>query len=293
MLTICLLSLALGLASAQLGDPAVGTCMCLTTTGVNVRSSACGAVIGTANSPSCYQYLGTVTTCTLSGTSYDFYNVEYGSGGWIAGDYLSIGQDSQCQAPEGDWPWQAGTCSAVDIVTRAEWGARSPSCTLSTISNPVNYLFIHHTEGSSCTTQAACESVIQGIQNYHMDSNGWCDIGYSFLVGEDGRGYEGRGWAYVGAHTSGYNSVGHAISTMGSFTNARPNDAAMMAVQHLIDCCLDQGRLVSGFKLNGHRDTEATSCPGDAYYPEIQTWPYYCFDTPSASNPSRACSSRP
>lgn len=69
---------------------------------------------------------------------------------------------------------------------------------------------------------------------------GWCDIGYSFLVGEDGRGYEGRGWRYVGAHTSGYNSVGHAICTMGDFMSVRPNDAAMMAVQHLIDCCLNQ-----------------------------------------------------
>ena len=37
---------------------------------------------------------------------------------------------------------------------------------------------------------------------------GWSDIGYSFLVGGDGKVYEGRGWNHVGAHTSGYNSEG-------------------------------------------------------------------------------------
>jgi N-acetylmuramoyl-L-alanine amidase len=40
-----------------------------------------------------------------------------------------------------------------------------------------------------------------------MDNNGWSDIAYSFLVGEDGNIYEGRGFDIVGSHTSGYNSV--------------------------------------------------------------------------------------
>lgn len=39
-----------------------------------------------------------------------------------------------------------------------------------------------------------------------MDSNGWDDIGYSFIVGEDGNVYEGRGWRRVGAHAPNYNS---------------------------------------------------------------------------------------
>ena len=37
---------------------------------------------------------------------------------------------------------------------------------------------------------------------------GWSDIGYSFVVGEDGNVYEARGWDTIGAHTKGYNSVG-------------------------------------------------------------------------------------
>jgi hypothetical protein len=34
----------------------------------------------------------------------------------------------------------------------------------------------------------------------------WGDIGYNFLVGEDGNVYEGRGWTQVGAQTLNYNS---------------------------------------------------------------------------------------
>lgn len=39
-----------------------------------------------------------------------------------------------------------------------------------------------------------------------MDVNGWSDIGYNFVVGEDGLVYEGRGWSTVGAHAPNFNS---------------------------------------------------------------------------------------
>jgi hypothetical protein len=39
----------------------------------------------------------------------------------------------------------------------------------------------------------------------HMFCVGWSDIGYSFVVGEDGNVYEARGWDKVGAHTHNYN----------------------------------------------------------------------------------------
>ena len=35
---------------------------------------------------------------------------------------------------------------------------------------------------------------------------GWDDIGYNFLVGEDGNVYEGRGWDTVGAHAAPHNT---------------------------------------------------------------------------------------
>ena len=46
------------------------------------------------------------------------------------------------------------------------------------------------------------------MQTFHMESKGWDDIGYNFMIGGDGAVYEGRGWDSQGAHTKGilYNS---------------------------------------------------------------------------------------
>lgn len=64
----------------------------------------------------------------------------------------------------------------------------------------------------------------------------WSDLGYSFLVGGDGRIYEGRGWKGVGAHTVNYNSISLGISFMGNFDKERPSAAMINAARNLIDC---------------------------------------------------------
>ena len=143
---------------------------------------------------------------------------------------------------------------------------------------PVSYLFIHHTAGAQCSTRDACSAQMRSIQAYHMDTNGWADIGYNYLVGGDGAVYEGRGWPKVGAHTYGYNSVSVAISLMGDFTNVLPSAAMLQATKDLINCAETQGVLTSNYRMFGHRDGGCTACPGNRLYPEIQTWPRYSFD---------------
>jgi len=63
---------------------------------------------------------------------------------------------------------------------------------------------------------------------------GWADIGYNFLVAEDGSVYEGRGWDTVGAHTYGYNSVSIGIAFIGNFSYRKPSAAALNAAKQLI-----------------------------------------------------------
>jgi len=77
---------------------------------------------------------------------------------------------------------------------------------------------------------------------------GWADIGYSFLIGEDGRVYEGRGWNVVGAHTLGYNSVAFGFSIMGDFMQRLPNDLALTATQNIIACGVELVCIDSGFQ---------------------------------------------
>nr|XP_022289171.1 peptidoglycan-recognition protein SC2-like isoform X2 [Crassostrea virginica] len=171
-------------------------------------------------------------------------------------------------------------CSGVKIYSRASWGAKAPKSS-TIMSTPVSLFFVHHTVGSSCNDFTSCAAVMRSIQNYHMDIKGWSDIGYSFLVGEDGAVYEGRGWNKVGAHTQGYNSRGLAASVMGNFMNRKPNTAALNAMKNLIQCGISRGYITSTYKLYGHRDVvSTTTCPGDALYQEIKTWPHYSTQTP-------------
>lgn len=51
-----------------------------------------------------------------------------------------------------------------------------------------------------------------------MDDRQWFDIGYNFVIGEDGNVYEGRGWDYVGAHAPGYNTQSIGICVIGDFS---------------------------------------------------------------------------
>lgn len=267
MLGFLLLSAVLvGLSSADITgtNPANGACLCLSTNGVNVRSSPCGTVIGQANTGNCYKYKGSKQSCVLSGVTYEFFSLEFGSGGWIAGTYLNNGQSSQCATPSG----------CPRIVSRAEWGARAAT-SVTYISHPVPRYFVHHSAGASCYNQADCSAMVRGIQNLHMDTNGWSDIGYNFLVGEDGNAYEGRGWDRVGAHATNYNSVALGTCVMGTFMTRNPNAAAMTATQQLISCGISKGKLSSSYSLHGHRDGGCTACPGDTFYATIRTWPRY------------------
>jgi N-acetylmuramoyl-L-alanine amidase len=162
----------------------------------------------------------------------------------------------------GSSPTSAPPPGSCRYVTRAEWGARPPQST-SYMGDNVPYVFIHHTAGAECNTTSACMSQMRGIQNYHMDSNGWADIGYSFLMGGDGNLYEGRGFNVQGAHTSGYNSVGYGVSFIGDFTSKLPTSGAQAAYFRAVnDCLLPQQKIKTSYQMYGHRQPGVTACPG-------------------------------
>ncbi|PVD20600.1 hypothetical protein C0Q70_18756 [Pomacea canaliculata] len=144
---------------------------------------------------------------------------------------------------------------------------------------PAQYVFIHHGASAACHDEAACKATVRSYQNYHMDGHGWSDIGYSFIVGEDGNVYMGRGWTEIGAHTLNFNSVGIGICIIGDFTSRVPNDAALNAVKHLISCGLSNGHIRASYTLKGHRDVGQTECPGTKLYELIHSWPHYASGT--------------
>lgn len=165
-------------------------------------------------------------------------------------------------------------CDGVTIISRDSWGARRTSSS-SYIRVPVPNIYIHHTVTNPCSSFSECISRMKQIQNYHMDNRGYADVGYSFLVGEDGKIYAGRGWGRVGAHTEGYNSRGFGISFIGNFMTLAPNTLALNAAKALIQCGINNGKISTSYDLYGHRDLKATACPGDKLYDIIKSWPQY------------------
>jgi N-acetylmuramoyl-L-alanine amidase len=48
--------------------------------------------------------------------------------------------------------------------------------------------------------------VLLVYQKLHMDNSTWDDIGYNFLIADNGEIFQGRGWNYTVAHCKGFNA---------------------------------------------------------------------------------------
>jgi hypothetical protein len=110
-------------------------------------------------------------------------------------------------------------------------------------------------------------ATVRGIQRYHIDGNGFADIGYSWLVDQLGNVYEGRGWLRQGAHTFDHNSTSHGIAWLGDSTKLAPSNAALAAIAQCIVDGQKAGAVSMDCTIGGHRDANAdTACPGDGLY---------------------------
>ena len=213
----------------------------------------------------------------------------------------SVGRVSRIRAhlvwsPETRIPYRSPFAVGVPaIVPRLSWGAdesirRGPP----TYASETRFAIVHHTAGSNDYTRSEAPAIVRGIQLFHVQGNGWNDIGYNFLVDRFGTVYEGRFGGIdrdvVGAHALGFNSGSVGIALIGTYGSTQPSKAAQDAVARLIAWRLDVAHVdptsfltyVSGGSerypseipvvlsaISGHRDTGFTECPGDALYARL------------------------
>ncbi|XP_066121420.1 peptidoglycan recognition protein 1 [Saccopteryx bilineata] len=161
------------------------------------------------------------------------------------------------------------------IVPRKEWRALPSRC-IQELKLPVRYVVVSHTAGSSCDTPALCRQQAQNVQHYHAQTLDFCDVGYNFLIGEDGLVYEGRGWNTKGDHAGvTWNPISIGITFMGNYMERSPPPRAIRAAKSLLACGVARGALLSNYEVKGHRDVQQTLSPGDQLYEIIQKWPHY------------------
>jgi hypothetical protein len=188
-----------------------------------------------------------------------------------------------------------------DIVTRREWGAdeslkkKRGGCTRRFFD--LQQMFVHHTAGKNNDRNPA--ATMRAIYWYHTVRQGWCDVGYNFVIAPDGTIFEGR-WArkygpweihssedlsgrvVTGAHVSGFNSGSVGVSLMGNFSRIKAPPAARQSLAELLAWEADRHDLAPRGRhlyvnpetgrrkwlptIAGHRDAGSTACPGGLLY---------------------------
>ncbi|KAK5642878.1 hypothetical protein RI129_009045 [Pyrocoelia pectoralis] len=161
------------------------------------------------------------------------------------------------------------------LIPREEWLAKPAKGEMELLKLPVPYVIIMHTASQFCSTEDVCKKMVQDIQIFHADGRGWSDIGYSFLVGGDGNGYQGRGWYTVGAQVFGYNSACIGIAFIGTFNEVLPPEQQLNAAKKLIGMGLELGIIAPDYKLLTARQLQTTQSPGEALYKLIKTWDHW------------------
>jgi hypothetical protein len=166
----------------------------------------------------------------------------------------------------------ASSVSAFEFRTREQWGAKDPKPDMTL--DPAKWLFVvHHTAGYPVSSDA----VVRAIQNFHMETRGWADVGYHFLIGPDGKVYQGRDLNYAGAHAYGHNKGSVGVNFMGCYDTLEchapaypevtaPSDIMIESMGELIgNLSLHFGIELSRETVKGHRELAGarTSCPGD------------------------------
>lgn len=197
--------------------------------------------------------------------------------------------------------------SEPDIYSRAEWGA-DESYRFDSGGHevwppefsPMQKAVVHHTAGRNNDPNPA--ATVRAIYYLKAVGSDFGDIGYNFLIDEQGRIYEGRysreygpgeehlaedlaGNIVRGGHARDYNDGTVGIALLGTFTNRQPTNAARNALEKLLAWKLERHGLdpeaastytnpILGHSkflenISGHRNVNPTACPGNDFYPRF------------------------
>ena len=132
----------------------------------------------------------------------------------------------------------------------------------------IDAIVLHTAGAMDPKTGKAVHQGIETIRKYHMEHNGWSDIGYHWYVDVYGGGHRGRQDEEIGAHVHGFNthSLGLCVSGHGDI-EAWNRHQLDEVVRQCTEWCKAYGLKASA--VMGHMETEAAggppvykTCPG-------------------------------
>ena len=184
------------------------------------------------------------------------------------------------------------------ILARSGWARGECPPRVAPAYGEVRMAFVHHTENPNGYLASEVPAMLRAIYTFHRYVNGWNDIGYNFVIDSYGRIFEARAGGIdepvVGAQAGGYNLASTGVAVLGTFSSVAISKAARRALEALLAWKLSlhgvpsQGRVavrvnpagavysrfpadahVSLPRIAGHRDADATDCPGEVLYSQL------------------------
>lgn len=143
-------------------------------------------------------------------------------------------------------------------------------------SPAIRLIVVHHTAEEITGDPRTPVERMRALYQYHAVSKGWGDIGYHYVIDENGQIYQGKsgGEYVVGGHAYCNNIGTIGIALMGNFDIEKPTQSQVKSLQWLLDTVakeydidLTRNVLFHGKSIPpivGHRDLLSTDCPG--YY---------------------------
>ncbi len=188
----------------------------------------------------------------------------------------------------------------LSIFPRDAWGADLPPKHAIASETP-KFLLVHHTASSNLYHSA--RNTMRNTYFWHTSSDptkGWPDVAYEFFVGKEGDVWEGRAGALAGPvradATGGSQGFAQLVCLMGTFETVLPTAAAQEALVKVLAWQADRfqidtspgattsfvsrgsqlwpaGTPVTTRTIAGHREMSETTCPGNAFFPQIAGLP--------------------
>lgn len=149
------------------------------------------------------------------------------------------------------------------------WGKRPARSVTAQRMDSNSSLFIHYSasDGEGIDKKGEPKASMRNIQDYHMDVNGWSDGGYSWVLFQQ-RGifkrpllFKLRGFERVPSAQSGFNTGNGAVCVVAD-SNDRIKRSTYRALAWIVRRC-------PATTVKGHRDVNATACPGDFLYSKL------------------------
>ncbi|HVW66470.1 MAG TPA: N-acetylmuramoyl-L-alanine amidase [Candidatus Peribacteraceae bacterium] len=145
-------------------------------------------------------------------------------------------------------------------------------------SPSIKLLVVHHTAIANTGQTRSGVDEVRAIYQYQAIARGWGDIGYHYLIDQNGQIYEGKagGLYVVGGHAYCNNIGTIGIVMLGNFDIEDPTQAQVHSLQWLLHDLagvyhIDLSKQVEYHgvmrdPIVGHRDLLSTDCPGYFLY---------------------------